>query len=122
MNKILLKKSFYFKKFFIFYNYKIYLYLSNKNIYCNLFSFFNYNIILSLSTINSKLKNYILINFGKSINNIFIFEFLAKVFSYYILSINIYNLKFKFSKKIRYSKKIHLFYLFLKKYLFINKK
>ncbi len=120
MNNILLKKSFYFKKFFIFYNYKIYLYLSNKNIYCNLFSFFSYNIIFSLSTLNLKLKNYILINFGKSINNIYIFEFLAKVFSYYILNINLYNLKFKFSKKIRYSKKIYYFYLFLKKYLFIK--
>ncbi|WP_259286281.1 hypothetical protein [Candidatus Nasuia deltocephalinicola] len=120
MNKILLKKSFYFKKFFTFYSYKIYLYLSNKNIYCNLFSFFNYNIIFSLSTINLKLKNYILVNFGKSINNFFIFEFLAKVFSYYILNINIRNLKFKFSKNVRYSKKIHSFYLFLKKYLFIK--
>ncbi|WP_259286088.1 hypothetical protein [Candidatus Nasuia deltocephalinicola] len=120
MNNILLKKNFYFKKFFVFYNYEIYLYISNKNIYCNLFSFFNYNTIFSLSTINLKLKNYILINFGKSINNIFIFEFLAKVFSYYVSKVNIYNLRFKYSKKNKYSKKIHSFYLFLKKYLFIK--
>ncbi|WP_259289725.1 hypothetical protein [Candidatus Nasuia deltocephalinicola] len=120
MNIFLLKKSFYFKKFFFFYNYKIYLYLSNKNIYCNLFSFFSYNIILSLSTINIKLKNYILINFGKSVNNIFIFEFLAKVFSHYVLGMNVYNLSFKFSKKLKYSKKINSFYFFLKKYLFLK--
>ncbi len=120
MTVISLKKSLYFKKFFVFYNYKIYLHLSNKNIYCNLFSFFNYNVIFSLSTLNIKIKNYILINFGKSINNVFIFEFLAKVFSYYILNINIHNLNFKLSKKFKYSKKINLFYLFLKKYLYLK--
>ncbi|QND78504.1 50S ribosomal protein L18 [Candidatus Nasuia deltocephalinicola] len=109
-------KNIIFKKFLNFYSYKIILYISNKNIYCNLLSFFKFNIIFSISSLTIFLKNFIIINFGKHINNK-IFQFISKCLSIYLLDLKIYNIRFKVMRN-KCSKNLKTFFISFKNFTF----
>ncbi|BEH03935.1 hypothetical protein NDNC_1010 [Candidatus Nasuia deltocephalinicola] len=118
MNILFFNKNFIFKKFLNFYSYKIFLTISNNNLYCYLFSFFKLNVIFSISSIDFFLKNYILLNFGSNLNYK-IFGFFGKLFSTYILNLNVLNIRF-LNFKLKYSKKIKNFFYFFNIYFFKN--
>lgn len=115
MNILIFNKDKVFKKFFKFYSYKIFINLSNNNFYCYFFTFFKLNIIFSLSNISIFLKNYIILNFGKTLNKK-VFEFLGRCAAYFILDLKI-NFKI-IIENLKKRSNIYFFFISTKKYLF----